>query len=63
MVKNRLIPTHKIEKGTSHSAGEIILSSKVRSKNITTTFQVGGEIKGLSKLTSDVREELLVEIK
>ena len=25
--------------------------------------QVGGEIKGLSKLTSDVREELLVEIK
>ena len=36
---------------------------KVRSKNITTTFQVGGEIKGLSKLTSDVREELLVEIK
>ena len=27
------------------------------------TFKVGGEIKGLSKLTSDVREELLVEIK
>lgn len=34
MVKNRLIPTHKIEKGTSHSAGEIMLSSKMKSKNI-----------------------------
>merc|ERR1712215_57027 len=47
----------------------MLIVSKVKSRNIFSDIGsglkslVGGEIKGLSKLTSDVREELLVEIK
>merc|ERR1712185_621622 len=47
----------------------LVMASKVKSRNAFSDIGsglkslVGGEIKGLSKLTSDVREELLVEIK
>merc|ERR1711997_4787 len=47
----------------------LLVVSKVKSRNVFSDIgsgfksMVGGEIKGLSKLTSDVREELLVEIK
>ena len=47
----------------------LVLASKVKSRNmfsdIGSGFKslVGGEIKGLSKLTSDIRDELLWEIK
>ena len=45
------------------------MASKVKSRNafsdIGSGFKsmVGGEIKGLSKLTSDVRDELIQELK
>jgi len=47
----------------------MLLASKVKSRNmfsdIGSGFKslVGGEIKGLSKLTADIREELLWELK
>merc|ERR1712227_637148 len=47
----------------------LVMVSKVKSRNafsdIGSGFKsmVGGEIKGLSKLTSDVREELIEELK
>merc|ERR1712062_433594 len=47
----------------------LLVVSKVKSRNVFSDIgsglksMVGGEIKGLSKLTSDVREELLVETK
>ena len=47
----------------------LVLASKVKSRNmfsdIGSGFKslVGGEVKGLSKLTSDVRDELLWELK
>ena len=47
----------------------LVMASKVKSRNafsdIASGFKsmVGGEIKGLSKLTKDVREELLQELR
>lgn len=47
----------------------LVMVSKVKSRNafsdIGSGFKsmVGGEIKGLSKLTSDVRDELIQELK
>ena len=47
----------------------LVMSSKVKSRNmfsdIGSGFKslVGGEIKGLSKLTSDIRDELIWELK
>merc|ERR1712025_1157634 len=47
----------------------LVVVSKVKSRNVFSDIgsglksMVGGEIKGLSKLTSDVREELIAEIK
>merc|ERR1719290_372520 len=47
----------------------LVIASKVKSRNmfsdIGSGFKslVGGEIKGLSKLTSDLRDELLWELK
>jgi len=47
----------------------LVMASKVKSRNmfsdISSGFKslVGGEIKGLSKLTSNIRDELLYELK
>ena len=47
----------------------LVLASKVKSRNMFSDIGcgfkslVGGEIKGLSKLTSDIRDELLWELK
>ena len=47
----------------------MLLVSKVKSRNMFSDMKselkslVGGEIKGLSKLTADIREELLLELR
>jgi uncharacterized protein YbjQ (UPF0145 family) len=47
----------------------MLLVSKVKSRNMFSDIKsdlkslVGGEIKGLSKLTADIREELLLELR
>ena len=47
----------------------LVMVSKVKSRNALSDIgsgfksMVGGEIKGLSKLTSDVRDELIQELK
>ena len=47
----------------------LVLASKVKSRNVFSDIgagfksMVGGEIKGMSKLTSDLRDELLWELK
>ena len=47
----------------------LVLASKVKSRNVFSDIgagfksMVGGEIKGMSKLTSEIREELLWELK
>ena len=47
----------------------LVMASKVKSRNAFSDIGsglkslVGGEIKGLSKLTKDVREELLQELR
>lgn len=47
----------------------LVLASKVKSRNVFSDIgagfksMVGGEIKGMSKLTSELRDELLWELK
>ena len=47
----------------------LVIASKVKSRNMFSDIgsgfksMIGGEIKGLSKLTADVRDELIYELK
>ena len=54
---------------TSTQYKGLVIVSKVKSRNMFSDIgsgfksMIGGEIKGLSKLTADVRDELIAEIK
>ena len=54
---------------TSMQYKGLVIVSKVKSRNMFSDIgsgfksMIGGEIKGLSKLTADVRDELIAEIK